>query len=228
MRLPFCVPIDKLLTGGLESGCVTNFYGPSGTGKSNIALSAAIAAVKSGKKVAFVDTEGSFSAERLGQMTNGTAKTVTDNMILLEPKDWESQKETIRKLEKICAKENVGLVVVDSIAALWRITVTDANATEVNRELATQLSVLANIARNRDIPVLITNQVYADITTGKIEMSARNIVKWWSKNIIELSHAGRTGCRLAMIKKARSLPEDKEVQFEIVEDGLREPRFRLF
>lgn len=227
MRLSFCQPLDKLLDGGLEAGCVTNFYGPAGTGKSNIALAAAIAAVRGGKKVVFIDTEGGFSIERLTQMTDGITKSVTDHVILLEPKDWDSQKDTIRKLDKICAKENVGLIIIDSLVALWRITVTDANATEVNRELATQLSILANIARNRGIPILVTNQVYADITTGKIEMSARNIVKWWSKNIIELEHV-RTGCRRATIKKARSQPEDKSIEFEIVQNGLREPRFRLF
>ncbi|MEM7823973.1 MAG: DNA repair and recombination protein RadB [Candidatus Aenigmatarchaeota archaeon] len=228
MRLPICAPLNKLLDGGLETGCLTNFYGPAGTGKSNIALAAAIAAVRSGKRVAFIDTEGGFSIERLTQMCNGTTNAVTDNIILLKPHDWDSQKETIRKLEKICAKENIGLIVIDSLVALWRIAVTEMNATEVNRELATQLSILANIARNRDIPVLVTNQVYADITTGKIEMSARNIVKWWSKNIIELSHAGRSGIRIATIRKARSQPEDKSVEFEITQNGLREPRFRLF
>jgi len=228
MRLPICAPLDKLLEGGLEAGAITNFYGPSGTGKSNIALLAAIAAVRAGKRVAFIDTEGGFSIERLTQMAEGPANAITDQVILFEPRDWETQKETVRKLDKVCTKENVGLVIVDSIVALWRITVTDANATEVNRELATQLSVLANIARNKAIPVLITNQVYSDLTTGKVEMSARNIVKWWSKNIIELSHAGRTSIRTASIRKARSQAEDKSVEFEIAQNGLREPKFRLF
>lgn len=223
MRLPICEPMNKLLDGGIESGVITNFYGPAGTGKSNIALLAAISAVKAGKKVIFIDTEGSFANERLVQMADGASSTVTDRMVLFEPSDWEGQKEAIQKLREICDKEDVGLVIVDSIAALWRITVTDDNATEVNRELATQLSVLANIARNKNIPVLITNQVYSDIETGKVEMSARNIVKWWSKNIVELSHAGRTGCRIATIKKARSQPEDKSVEFEIVQTGLKEP-----
>ena len=217
--------MNKLLDGGIESGVITNFYGPAGTGKSNIALLAAIAAVKAGKKVVFIDTEGSFANDRLVQMADGTAKNVTDNMILFEPSDWDSQKEAIQKLRDVCIKEDIGLVIVDSIIALWRITVTDDNATEVNRELATQLSVLANIARNLNIPVLITNQVYSDIETGRVEMSARNIVKWWSKNIVELSHAGRTGCRTATIKKARSQPEDKIIEFEIVQNGLQEPAF---
>jgi DNA repair protein RadB len=228
MRLPICDPLNKLLDGGLEMGAITNFYGPPATGKSQIALAAAIAVVNAGKKAIFVDTEGGFSVERLAQMCDGSAKGYTDNIILLEPKNWNEQKESIRKLQKICSREQIGLVIVDSIVALWRLAITDENAAQINRELATQLSILSRVAREQRIPVLITNQVYSDIETGKIEMSGRNIVKWWSKNIIELAHAGRTGCRLATIRKARSLPEDKQVEFQIVADGLKDVRFRFF
>ena len=102
------------------------------------------------------------------------------------PKEWEDQKDAMRYLESLCERENAKLLIVDSIIALWRITISEDNASEVNRELATQLSLLSKIARNHDIPVLITNQVYSDIDTGKIEMSCKTIVKWWSKNIVEL------------------------------------------
>ncbi len=227
MKLSIAAPLDKLLDGGLEAGTVTNFYGPPASGKTNIALQAAVNCVNLGKKVIFIDTEGGFSLERIEQMS-GDAKKIADNIILVEPKEWNEQKREIRKIEKTCSKEPVGLVVVDSIVALWRLTITPDNATEVNRELATQLSILSKISRENKIPVLITNQVYADIDTGKIQMSSRNIVKWWSKNIIELVHAGRTGHRIAIIKKARSLSEDKQAEFVIAQNGLKEPGFRLF
>jgi len=180
MKLSFSAPIDKLLEGGLESGCITNFYGPSATGKTNICL-AAIAAAAKNKKVIYIDTEGGFSLDRFEQICNGTSEKLLEKIIILEPKDWAEQIENFSKLEKICAKEDIGLIVVDSVVALWRISITEANATEINRQLATQLSMLSKLAREKNIPVLITNQVYSDIETGKIELSSRNIVKWWSK-----------------------------------------------
>lgn len=224
-KLSVCAPIDKLLEGGLESGCITNFYGPPASGKSQVCFCAAISAISNGKKVLFVDTEGGFSEERLSQISCGSLEKI----ILLEPKEWEEQKEAIRKIEKICKAEPVGLIVIDSIVALWRLAITEQNAQEVNRELATELSILSKIGREFNIPVLITNQVYADIDSGKIELSSKNIVKWWSKNLIELMHAGRTGCRIARIVKARSLPEDKQVEFQIAQDGIKEvSKLRLF
>ncbi len=225
-KLSVCAPIDKLLEGGLEFGCVTNFYGPPASGKSQVCFCAAVSAIANGKKVLFVDTEGGFSQERLQQISDGS---VLNKIILLEPKDWGEQKETIRKIESICKAEPVGLIVIDSIVALWRLAISEQNATEVNRELATQLSILSKISREQNIPVLITNQVYADIDSGKIELSSRNIVKWWSKNLIELMHAGRTGCRIARIVKARALPEDKQIEFQIAQEGIKEvSKLRLF
>jgi len=227
MKLPVCPPIDRLLEGGLESGVITNFYGPAASGKTNVAKCAVVSAVNAGKKVVYVDTEGGFSAERLEQM-GGSAKKYTDNIILLEPKTWQEQGNAIRKLQVLCKKEPIGLVVVDSVVALWRVTIDDSNHVLTNKELATQLSILSRIARENDIPVLLTNQVYSEPETGKIEMSGRNIVKWWSKNIVELMHAGRTSCRIARISRARSIAEDKTVEFLICDKGLKDAGFRIF
>lgn len=226
MKFPICPAIDKLLDGGLESGCITNFYGPSASGKSNIAFAACASALAAGKKVLFIDTEGGFSLERLRQICNGTSQAIGEKIILLEPKSWEEQKDAIKKMESL--KEGAGLIIIDSITALWRLAVNDSNAGAVNNELALQLSILSKLARELNIPVLITNQVYTDIDSGKIELSSRSIVKWWSKNLVELMHAGRTGCRIAIIKRARSLPEDKRIEFEICSDGLKEVKFRIF
>jgi DNA repair protein RadB len=229
VRLPVSPPIDKLLSGGIESGCITNFYGPAATGKTNVALASVISCINTGRKVLYVDTEGSFSVDRLAQMARGNATKYTDKIILLEPKTWAEQKTTFDKLEAVCKKEPIGLIVVDSIVALWRVTIADDNFQSISRELGSQLALLSKLAREKGIPVLITNQVYSEPDTGKIELSAKNIVKWWSKNIIELSHAGRTSCRIARIARARSLPEDRQVEFQIVDEGLKEvSKLRLF
>ncbi|MFH0829804.1 MAG: DNA repair and recombination protein RadB [Candidatus Aenigmatarchaeota archaeon] len=228
MRLPVCSPIDKLLGGGLEPGCITNFYGPAATGKTNIALCAAISTINLGKKVLYIDTEGGFSQERMEQMIGGTRR-YTDKMILLEPKNWEEQKSTFNRVEAIAKREQLGIIIVDSIVAQWRVTIDDSNFQSISRELGSQLSVLSKIAREKNIPILITNQVYSEPDTGKIELSAKNVVKWWSKNMVELSHAGRTSCRIARIARARSMPEDKQIEFQITNDGLKEvSKLRLF
>ena len=224
MHLPVSQPIDKLLGGGLEKGCITNFYGLPGSGKTQIAMVSAVAAAMQGLKVIFVDTESGFSFERISQLSEGDEK-ILERIILFEPTSWKEQNECVKKLELV---ENIGLIIVDSIVALWRIEINQENIFQINQELAKQLATLAKIAKKRDIPVLITNQVYSDIQTGEIELSSRNVVKWWSKNLIELIHAGKPNHRIAIVRKARALPEGRKVEFEIYEKGLKEVRFKLF
>lgn len=218
MKLSVCKPIDELLNGGIEYGSITNFYGVPAAGKSNIAFCATVSCIKNGKKVIYMDTEGGFSVERLEQIFGD--KSFSEKIILLEPKTWEEQKEAFKNVEEILGKEDIGLLIIDSITALWRLTISDSNAVEVNKEIATQFSLLSKFSREKNIPILITNQVYADIETGRTEMSNKNIVKWWSKNIVELSINLETRNRKARIEKARALPENKEVEFRIVGNGL--------
>ena len=224
MFIPISKPIDKLLGGGLEKGCITNFYGPPGSGKTQIAMVAAAGISSKGMKVVFIDTEGGFSFERLKQLVDDY-ESVLKRIIIMRVYSWKEQNECISKLPKL---ENIKAVIVDSIVALWRLEINQENAFLINQELAKQLSILARIASEKNIPVLITNQVYSDIETGELELSGRNVVKWWSKNLVELIHSGKSNHRVAIVKKARAVPEGKRVEFEIYEKGLREAKFKLF
>jgi len=44
-------PIDKLLDGGIETDIITSFYGPSASGKTNIAIISSYNVSRLGKKV---------------------------------------------------------------------------------------------------------------------------------------------------------------------------------
>ena len=57
---PTGTPVFDALLSGYEGGVLTALYGPAGTGKTTICLLAAIAAIRAGKKVIFVDTENPF------------------------------------------------------------------------------------------------------------------------------------------------------------------------
>jgi len=52
--------IDKLLDGGYNK-VVTTIYGPAASGKTTMAMLAAIQQAEQGKKFVFVDTENGFS-----------------------------------------------------------------------------------------------------------------------------------------------------------------------
>lgn len=224
-RLPFnAKPLDDLLDGGIEYKSLTNIYGPAGSGKTNLALLASVSCVKNGKKAIFIDTEGGFSVERLGQLTKDFEK-FSKNIILMEPKSFKDQNKTIKNLDKKI-NSDVGLIVLDSLATFYRLEMDKDNFQKVNRKLANQLSILSKISREKNIPVLITNQVYSNFEKNGIEMVSRDVSKYWSKCLVELVKFDK-GRRAAVLRKHRSLPEQKKAEFAITKKGIKKTKKKL-
>jgi len=125
------------------------------------------------------------------------------------------------------------LIVVDGMAMLYRLELGDAvhskedeKIKQVNREVAKQMRCLAEIARKKKIPVLITNQVYGRFTKDEewkpefereFNIVGGDLFKYWSKCIIELKKEGSR--RKAVLLKHRSLGE-KEMKFVIENEGI--------
>ena len=212
--------IDKLLEGGYEKDILTTIYGPAASGKTTAAMLCSIAVAKAGKKIIFVDTEGGFSAERFKQLSKND-KEIMNSVLILKPLNFKEQMKTLHNLSKKI-NERIGLVVIDTISMLYRVEVSATkNFKQVNNELGLQISWLTEIARKHNIPVLITNQVYSDFEEkGMVKMVGGDILRYSSKCLIELINF-RTR-RKAMVIKHRSLPEKKEIIFEIVEKGFSE------
>tara|TARA_Y100000034_G_C6889509_1_gene408954 strand:+ start:974 stop:1654 length:681 start_codon:yes stop_codon:yes gene_type:complete len=212
--------LDSILDGGLEKDVVTTIYGPSGSGKTNFCITAITNIAKTGKKVLFLDTEGGFSVERMKQIS----EEYTDffqNIIFFKPTSFSEQKDAFEKLKEI-VDEKVGLIVIDSIAMLYRLELGKSDDIyNVNRELGQQIAYLTEISRKKDIPVLITNQVYSNFDDKtRLNMVGGDILKYGSKCLIELTLNEVTRKRKAVLKKHRYLPEDIESEFEIKEKGV--------
>lgn len=218
MRIGTNSPIDKILDGGLECDAVTNIYGPAGSGKTNIALSAALACKK---KVIYIDTEGSFSLERFRQLGGNDADL--KRILLIEVHDWKEQNDNMAKLEKMVEREKPEMIIVDSLVALYRIELGNENFQAANKKLAEQYTILSKISRKNKIPILVTNQVYSLRANGieHIEMTSRTIAKYWSKALVELKKMEGDNMRMAIVRKHRSIPEGKKVEFEITKNGFK-------
>jgi len=217
MKIKTNSPLDKLLDGGIDNDTVTNIYGPAGSGKTNIVLLTILNCIND-KKVIYIDTEGSFSFDRFNQL--GGNEDLLKKIIFIEPSTWKDQHSHVKNLKKIIEKEKIGLISIDSVVTFYRLELNQENFQTVNKQLATQYSILSRIAREYKIPVLVTNQVYSK--GEEIEITSRSIGHYWSKSLIELKKTDKANCRLAIIKKHRSLPEGKKIEFEITERGLKE------
>ncbi|MBW2979840.1 DNA repair and recombination protein RadB [Candidatus Woesearchaeota archaeon] len=223
--------LDKMLDGGYDKDIITTIYGPAGSGKTNLVLLCAINVARNDKKVIYVDTEGSFSLDRLRQIALDYKK-ILGRMIFLRPTSFDEQKKDFERLKDI-VNDKIGLIIIDTIAMLYRIELgTSEDVYEVNRELGKQLSYLSEIARKKQIPVLITNQVYSSFEEkDKVNIVGGDLLKYTSKCLIELQITPSSN-RRAILRKHRSIPEEKEILFRIVETGVLGTRegkgFRLF
>ena len=167
----------------------------------------------------YVDTESGFSPERLEQIALDYKK-ILNKMIFLRPISFEEQKNVFEKLKDI-VNDKIGMIVIDSIAMLYRLELGKSeDVYEVNRQLGRQISYLTEIARKKDIPVLVTNHVYSDFEEkNKVNIVGGDILKYGSKCLIELQITPSNN-RRAILKKHRSLAEEQEITFKIVEGGI--------
>jgi DNA repair protein RadB len=215
--------LDQMLEGGYEREVVTTIYGPAGSGKTCICMLCAINVARLGKKVVYVDTEEGFSVERLKQITSSIHqdhKKILSNIVFLKPTVFEEQKKCFERLREL-ANEKIGLIVVDTMAMLYRLELGKTDEIQqVNRELGKQIAYLTQIARLKNIPVLVANQVYSDFEEkDKVNMVGGDILKYSSKCLIELQIT-QAGNRKAILRKHRSIREQKEILYKIVEGGI--------
>jgi len=221
--------------GGYEKDIITTIYGPAGCGKTNLCMLATVAQTQKSNKVIFIDTEGGFSVERFRQIAGENYEECLKNVLLLKPTNFEEQKKDfVNLLKEMKSTSNIGLIVVDGMTMLYRLELGQAQEDKdeekrmlANKELARQLRTLAEISRKKNIPILVTNQVYYDFVpqeefyNGKektANMVGGDLLKYWSKCHIELKSRGQK--RTALIKKHRSLPE-KELSFIITDSGIK-------
>ncbi len=199
---------------------ITQIYGEAASGKTNLCLIAAAKIAREGKKVIFIDTEGSFSAQRFKQIAGAEAPELLKNIIIAEPGDFDEQKIAINKLDDLLVQGGFGLIIVDSLVSLYRLEMTDEGAQVANKELSKQLSKLMNAAKKYDIPAVVTNQVYASLKDDRVLPVSRDVLKYWSKNVIQLTKSGQY--RIATIVRHNFKPEGASIRFKITEGGIIE------
>ena len=211
--------VNKLLGGGLPSGFVIHVYGPPGSGKTNLCLSAA-SKLKPNEKTLFIDTENGLSAERLMQVCRGK---LPKNFFIKQLHDFDEQGRIVRGLCKILDK-NFRLVIIDSMVSLYRLRLDGKRKNVLNlaRELGRELGHLSKLARENNLTVILSNQVYKSFDgEEEIVPVGGDTLMYWSKVILELRKGKENGQRHMIVKKHPHEPEGKSIKFQITSSGMK-------
>lgn len=214
-----CDPLDGLLGGGLERGAVTQVYGPPASGKTNIALCAAVSVAADDRSAVYIDAEG-ISTDRLRQLAaaQGDVEEITSRIVLRGVHDFTEQREAVREAGDFA--DRADLIVLDSITGFYRLERTEDGDGEALRAVTRQLTSLLGLARKHDLAVLTTNQVYTDPDTDRIKPLGGHTLTHWTGCVLRLERF-RGGNRRATLEKHRSKSVGDDIRFQITDTGLQ-------
>lgn len=158
-----CVEIDKLFMGGFRRGTLTEIYGESGSGKTQVAIQAA--AHNSAAGCVFICTEDHFPVERFEQMKHDLPNVshihdYGENVFVEHITEAQDLLSCVRvRLPKLLEKHKPALIVIDSVAAPFRSEYSNyVQRAEDLRELALSL---ISLAQEYNLAVVCINQVTA-------------------------------------------------------------------
>jgi len=189
-----CISLDKLLGGGFPAEAVSLVYGEAETGKTSLAVQCAVNCARRGIKSLFIDTDGTFSYERLSQIAEYDYEKISPLMIIMRPTTFQEQSRAIDHLEKVITKK-FGLIVVDTVTSLYRVELNDTEETyAANRELNRQLAVLTQIAKTLGVAVLVISQVRSVPFGDDVEIKpvATRVLNYWSEIILDMKQTSQT------------------------------------
>jgi DNA repair protein RadB len=211
--------VDRLLGGGLETDSLTEIYGEGGSGKTLFCLEVALRVARADRWVFYVDTEG-VSVDRLRSMAGDDLERILRRFLLSTPKDLEEER---RAVATACAlaregKRPVGLIVVDSGTAFYRLSISGPDEDDARQTLSLTVADLAATGFRASVPVLMTNQVWRSVRDGTIEPLGGSFLNHAAKTILRFDRLPGDRRRV-VLRKHRSLPEGA-ADFRITSSGL--------
>lgn len=170
-----CESLDRLTNDGLSGNGLTEIFGESGSGKSQICLQLSLNVqlpVYLGgfnKGAIYICTEGKFPSNRLYQMIDGFKQKYIhkdfdninfgDNVFVQLTKDIKEFLVTIcNKIPILMKSKKIGLIVIDSIGAIFRTETDYISRANEMRIIAHKLLELSN---EHHCSIVVVNQVRA-------------------------------------------------------------------
>ncbi|MDG6959702.1 MAG: AAA family ATPase [Nitrososphaerota archaeon] len=155
--------LDALLSGGYRAGTLTEVFGRSNSGKSQLGMQAALCAAWKGESVLYIDTEGAFRPERLEQIAGARGwgtEGVLERILFMRSDSAPEQMETIRRMQGRKATSRCRLVVVDTLTRNFSVELPGrSNLPSRQGALDVHLSEMARDAYINARAYLLTNRV---------------------------------------------------------------------
>jgi len=219
-----CLALDRALgIGGYAQGRIVEIFGPESSGKTTLTLHAIAEAQQAGAIAAFVDAEHAFDpgyARATGVRTN--------ELLLAQP---DSGEQALDIVENLASSRKVGLVVIDSVAALVPQAEIDGSMSDNQlglqaRLMSRALRKLASVASKTNTTLIFVNQLRHKIGVmfGSPETTpGGNALKYYASQRLDVRRIGKVSAdervvgnrtRVKVIKNKCAQPFE-EAEFDI-------------
>jgi len=225
--------LDDLLGGGVETKTITEFFGEYGTGKTQIchqlSVNVQLPYERGGLSggAVYIDSEGTFRWERIEAMARALGldpDKVMDNIYYVRAYNSDHQMSLVEELFSFVPKNNVKLVVIDSVTSHFRAEYPGReHLAERQQKLNAHLHQLMRLAEAYNIAVVVTNQVMArpDVFYGDPTVAVGGHVLAHVPGVRVQLKKARGNKRIARVVDAPHLPEGEAV-FAITDEGIRD------
>ncbi len=214
--------LDRALRGGLPLGSINLIYGPPGSGKTQLVMFLTVRSLLpleeggiNSEVSVYIDTEGSFSAERLSKIAEAmSVKEALDRVLVMKVSGPVQLKEAIKKVIRM---EKIKFISVDSISAPFKGYTGLSQLPERQSELASILRYFRNFSDRGGIVTLTSH-----VTGGKEDLRPLGgyLIGHMPQNVFYLRRV-RRDIRLLKVVSSPYLPPTEAV-FRITDRGIED------
>ena len=221
--------LDRLFSGPLTAGSSTMVLGPSGIGKTTLALQYAVAAVKAGHKAAYFNFDESETTLRSRMIASMGEDKAMDDPIGEHGGDGHdgahrffqrrvnpsriSPGQFIWNVRRMVEDQDVNLVIIDSINSYLDVI-------REEKSLLPQMNELFSYLSNMSVMVIVVGAHSARLDTSK-EPDAVSII---TDNIISMRYYEQGNIvrkAICVLKKRQGKHEHEIRELDLTDDGIR-------
>ncbi len=223
--------LDEILGGGVETQAITEFYGEYGSAKTQLSHQLSVNVQRSedegglGRGVVFIDTEDTFTPIRIEQMAEEAGLDVEEtlnNIHVARAYNSDHQMLLADEAQDICQKEDIGLIVVDSLTAQFRADyVGRGELAPRQQKLNRHMNTLLRLANSHNAAVVVTNQVMSnpDQMFGDPTKAIGGHIVAHNSAVRLYLRKGKKDKRVARLVDSPYMPEGEAV-FRITDGGI--------